>query len=391
LTSTTIIAGPAVRITSNRLGTSSNVEITANAGNALAEYPFFEYVAAFNEDTSVSAAIDPTRYPAIVGHTGDIYVVAAKTAAEWDADPALLDVTPDGALTVTFTGDTIQQNTFVLTQPFDLDAGAGYELGLGYDVVIDLNQNGVLDAGDYIDGRSDEAGLYAVIDTPQPGPYAVTELPSYSVGPVFGIPSSMTFQNTFYPSNIAALGELPLIVISHGSGHQYTWYDHIGTHLASHGYVVMSHQNNNGPGIEYCSVTTLGHTEAFLNQLGTIGGGALQGHVDASRILWLGHQRGAEGVARAYDRLHDHEYTHGAVPPTNYSIDDIRLLILMAPTDFMGPAKSNPHGAPAAVWVGSGDSDITGAPGCDICQSLRFYDRATGFRHAFILQGTKRT
>ena len=40
---------------------------TELAGNSLSEYPYFEYVTAFNEDASVALALDPTLFPAIIG------------------------------------------------------------------------------------------------------------------------------------------------------------------------------------------------------------------------------------------------------------------------------------------------------------------------------------
>ena len=70
---------------------------------------------------------------------------------------------------------------------------------------------------------------------------------------------------------------------------------HIGYHMASYGYIVMSHQNYTMPGIETCSLTTLGHTDAIIDKQGSIGGGVLNGHIDTHHIVWIGHSRGAEG------------------------------------------------------------------------------------------------
>ncbi len=173
---------------------------TELAGNSLSEYPFFEYVRALNVDASVEVAIDPTRFP--ISGDCDIYIVAAKTAAQWAGDPSLTDVT-GGAQTETFGGATIQANTFTVSGGEGLSTDAGDGLGVPYDVVLDCNQNGVLDGGDYIDGLSAEEGgtpvhgMYKVHDTTQPGPHAVTELSSYSVGTVFGIVPTRTMQNTF--------------------------------------------------------------------------------------------------------------------------------------------------------------------------------------------------
>jgi len=205
---------------------------TQLAGNSLALYPQFDYVKAFNVDAPVRVAIDPFRFPAIVGETADIYLVEAKDAAQWALSPGLTDVA-GGPLTVTFSGTSIRANDWQVAAANSLDADAGTGLGVGYDIVLDMNQNGQLDDVDYIDGLGDEAGLYMVHDTTQSGPLAVTEI-TYSGGSWLG-------QDTYYPTDIASMGQLPLVVISHGNGHNYMWYDHIGYHMASYGYIVMSH------------------------------------------------------------------------------------------------------------------------------------------------------
>ena len=84
---------------------------------------------------------------------------------------------------------------------------------------------------------------------PSAGPYQVIEI-QYTGGTFLG-------QDTYYPANIPSLVQLPLVVVSHGNGHLYTWYDHIGYHLASYGFIVMSHQNDTVPGSHTAAVTTL--------------------------------------------------------------------------------------------------------------------------------------
>ncbi len=386
----TIVTGGGLRIYETQL-----------AGNALAEYPHFEYVKAFNEDAPIELAIDPTLWPEIINRTGDVYVVEAKLPAQWELDAALVDVTADGPLTYTFTGGTIQNNTFTLTGPFELDSAAfdpatgDYTgLGHGYDVVIDFNQNGELDAGDFIDGLSQEAGLYVVHDTTQPGPLAVVETLSYSVGTIYGIPADHTNQVLYYPADIATMSPRPLVVVSHGAGHQYIWYGHIGHHLASYGYIVMSHQNNVGPGIDSCSLTTCGHTDAVidLGQAGAIPGAeAIAGQIDTTRIFWTGHSRGGEGVAMAYDRIaYGFSYT-----PSNYNPESIILISSMAPTDFYGAddpfadeAVSDPHEASYHLWTGAGDTDVDGSAGSLAGQTFHLHDRATDYRMSTIVHGT---
>lgn len=374
---------------------SVQAEITETqlAGNSLVEYPFFEYVKAFNENATVEVAIDPTRFASIVGQTCDIYVINAKTAAQWAVDVSLTDITTGGMQTQTFNGATIQANTFQVTGPSELNANAGTGLGVEYDVVLDCDQDGLLSDGDFIDGRSDEAGFYAVHDTTDPGPEIVTEV-QYSidstVGTTFGIPGGHLAEDLYYPTNVGSMGQLPLIVIGHGNGHNYAWYDHIGNHLASYGYIVMSHNNNTSPGPNSAATTTLGHTDAFIDQAeaGAIAGGDLVGHLDTSRIIWIGHSRGAEGVAIAYDRLFDGSHT-----PTHFGKADIKFISSMLPTDFEGTDVANPHDANYHLWTASGDSDVNGSAGdqCsgyELCQTFHLHDRATHYRQSTVVQGT---
>ena len=162
-------------------------------------------------------------------------------------------------------------------------------------------------------------------------------------------------------------------MISHGNGHNYTWYDYLGNHFASHGYIVLTHENNTVPGIETASSTTWQHTEAFLSQLPSIGGGVLVGRVDSSRIVWIGHSRGGEGVVRAYTRVNT-----GSVTPTTYSADDIVLLSSIAPNNSLGPTASRPADSNYHLIWGSADGDISGAPNSVGTWSFAIYERATG-------------
>ncbi len=365
----------------------AQVTQTQLAGNSLSEYPFFEYVKAFNENATVEVAVDPTRFPSIVGQTCDIYVVEAKTAVQWAVNPSLTDVRTGGAQTEAFGGTTIQNNTFQVTAPLELDADAGLGLGVGYDVVLDFDQDGVLSDGDFIDGRSIEAGFYAVHDTTAAGPLAVTEEPLYSidssVGTSFSIPATKLAENLFYPTDVGSMGQLPIIIIGHGHGHSFDWYGHIGFHLASYGYIVMSHDNDTGAGVNGAATTTLGHTDAFIDQVeaSAIAGGALTGHLDTSRITWIGHSRGAEGVAIAYDRLFDGSHT-----PTHFSKGDIRLISSMLPTDHQKTGISEPHDANYHLWTAAGDDDVAGS--ATSSQTFRIHDRATRYRQSTIVQGT---
>ncbi|MEM7199019.1 MAG: hypothetical protein AAF628_02070 [Planctomycetota bacterium] len=368
-------------------------------GHALTEYPFFEHVAAFNEGATVELGIDPTRYPAIAGQTADVYIVANRTRTEWIADRSLQDIA-GGPQTMTFVAGDIQANTFTLDAgtlagPDATPLGGDTRLSVAYDVVIDLNRDGRFNFLDLIDGYDDgEAGMYVVRDTtlgataatPGRGPHPVREA-IYNLAlrwptPVAGSPTSMLRQNTYYPANIRSLGQLPLIVVSHGNGHDYQWYDHVGYHLASYGYVVMSHTNNTVPGTFTASHTTLDNTDAFLGNLSVIRQGVMEGHIDSSKIVWVGHSRGGDGIVRAYDQLYDDAFTM-----VNYSIDDVRLLSSMAPVQDGGVMSSNPHDVPYHLWVGEGDNNVPGCACKDREQWYIMHDRAVGPRQATSLYG----
>ena len=136
--------------------------------------PFFEKVRAINLGSSVEVSIDPLAMPALAGKTVDIYVTVAKSKTGWDANATLTDVSSGGAETVAFSSAGVQANTFTVDTG-TLAGPTGTDLGAGYDVVIDVDQNGMLSAGDVIDGYSIQPGFTVVRDTTQLGPYAVTE------------------------------------------------------------------------------------------------------------------------------------------------------------------------------------------------------------------------
>jgi hypothetical protein len=356
-------------------GVRADVISAELAGNPLGQYPHFEFVRAFNADAPVTVAVDPGAHPGLVGVTADIYVVASNPGLA--LGDALVDAGA-GAETKTFSGADVTANVVQVAAANELASDAGTDIGVPYDVVIDVDRSGTLSDGDLRDGGATEAGFYVVKDLVAGGPLATTCI-GYSVT---GTTPGYTLERTCYPSSIAALGALPLVVISHGNGHDFRWYDYLQRHLASHGYVVMAHQNNTVPGPETASLTTLQHTDAILGQQATIGGGVLAGHLDAHHIVWIGHSRGGEGVAIAVDRM-----LEGVYAPVNYSLADLVLVSSIAPTDFTGPALANPHGVNYHFLYGAADGDVSGDPSNDIAQAFHVYERATGFRSSTYVHG----
>ncbi len=340
-------------------------------GRALAQYPQFEFVTSFNDNEIVQTAIDPFRHAERVGLPYRVYVVAHKTRAQWAANSTLIDVT-GGFETRTVLPGSIADN---ITNASASGLPAGIDFGLPYDVIFDFGLDGTLDPGDLIDGFDDTvAGFYSVRDLNLAGPYSTATV-TYTGGSWLG-------QRCYYPTSIATLGRVPLVVISHGNGHQYTWYDYLGEHLASYGYVVMSHQNDTGPGVENASITTLTNTDYFLGHLTTIAGGILDGHIADDRIVWIGHSRGGEGVVRAYDRLYDHTYT-----PANFDANDIVLISSIAPTVFLGTVSTNSHEVDYHMIYGSADGDVHGGASNPIAQAIRLCQAAQGNAQLTYVQG----
>jgi dienelactone hydrolase len=342
------------------------------AGNPNAAFPFFDHVQTFHEGEPIYLSIDTKRYPMLVGRSTRVFVTADRDATEWHDDPALVDVR--GAVQfAAWTSGSITANTFVLDNGA-LSGIAGDHVGRGYDVVLDVDGDQELGFGDFIDGREDTAGMWVVHDTGALGPHAVTEV-QYSGGAFLG-------QDLFYPSDIAGLRTLPLVVVSHGNGHDYRWYDHIGRHLASNGAIVMSHQNDTVPGPESASVTTIANTEYLLANLSAIASGALRTHVDQHHIVWIGHSRGGEGVVRAYRKLKDGTY----VSP-EFTAHDIALIVCMAPTTQLTPALSDPGSVPIAIFYGGADTDVSSAPFMSTSKPLAMFERAQGDKFALYLHG----
>ncbi|MCP3982040.1 MAG: hypothetical protein GY716_22270 [bacterium] len=405
------------------------------AGHGLVDAPHVEYVTAFNENESVEAALDLRLHPELAGATCDVWVVEAKTPAQWSADPTLQDARSE-CVAVDLPGVECSADgppcrcrfrecadcdasdtTFTLAAADTLSSEAGpcldgkggrrcIGLGAGYDVVLDCDRDGRLGPADSIDGGGDEAGFYRVHDTTQPA------LPTVCVDyRVEGVPEMFRWQRTYFPSDFAGLGRLPLVVIGHGHGHSHEHYGYLQRHLASYGAVAMSHQVQTDCGtlpsddctnVGAASDTTLLHTEALLDLLldascaqhvatrscpGTAEEAVdlcdLYGHVDPGRIALFGHSRGGAGVAWAYSRL-----AAGSYRPRNFTADSIALVSSMAPPDMRaGDKLVSPHDAPFHLFWGAADGDVTGKPSVPGDHSFQIFERATGPRHSTYIHG----
>lgn len=354
------------------------------AGRRLTGFPHFEFPAIFNQGESMEVGVDPFAYPEVIGKTCDVYLLAHRSAAEWCASSQLQDVRGNPE-TRTFQGEGILSNAFPLTGGSGLSGDAGTGIGAGFDIALDCNRNGFLDPGELADGLEDRAGFYVVRDLTLPGPLAVSQFDDLGPEPEHCSGGGLDDMRIYHPQILADAGftgTFPLVVISHGNGHCFDWYDFLGQHLASYGYIVMSHDNDTGPGIQTASTTTLTFTDKILLNQGTLGGGILDGHIDARRISWIGHSRGGEGVVRAFDRMVEEGYS-----PQRYQAGDIVVISSIAPTDFLGPSKSNPHRVPYHLLYGSADGDVCGCPDNSVAQSFGVFERATGVRQSTYVHG----
>lgn len=342
------------------------------AGDVLSAYPHFDYVRDIHQGAPLNVALDPVRFPFYVGQTADLYVVASKTIPQWRADQSLTDAR--GASTpYTVQGGSIQNN-IVQVDAGTLNGTTGTQVGMGYDIVLDFDQDGFLTPGDVIDGAQRTPGIWVSRDTTVPGPYSVLET-IYTGGTWLG-------QDLYYPANIDQLSNVPIVIVSHGNGHDYRWYDHIGMHLASYGYVVMSHQNNTGPGTETASTTTLTNTEYLLANLSTIAGGALDGHVDRHNISWIGHSRGGEGVVRAFNRMRRDLWTS-----VEFDDTDVVFVSSIAPVTFQTAANGDPFDVNYHLFFGASDSDVNGGVGQTFVLPFAFPERSTGNKTTMYIHG----
>ncbi|MAB79710.1 MAG: hypothetical protein CMJ89_10205 [Planctomycetes bacterium] len=340
----------------------------ALAGKRLLAYPYFQYVNTFNEGDPIQVALDPGVFPTLRQKQVDIYIV---THASTQVGDELFPAT-DFPKTVVVPLRSVKDGIFTIDPGTLAGATGTTSIGTAYDVIVDINRNSRFDAPDLIDGNAKRAGFYIVADLAAPGPYqGVEEL--YNGG-------GFLQQDIYYPDNIASLGELPLIVVSHGNGHDHRWYDHLGSHMSSWGYVVMSHRNNTGPGPGAAATTTLSNTNHLLGNLDTILSGVLDGHIDRDNIVWIGHSRGGEGVVIAYRRLLDGQVFEEFGP------EDIKLVSSIAPTDFGGPS-TDIGDVPYHLWTGGADNDVNGCAVCNVCQTFHLHERADGERYSISLHG----
>ena len=360
-------------------GCSTEVLGIELAGVARGGFPHIEIVDTFVIGQGASVALDPAAHPSLMGVALDVYIVPARSAAQWAADPMLIDARVTGAQSVTFPGGPLSANVFSLSATALLaPAETEARVAAGYDLVIDVDGDGMLSPGDLIDGAGDATGFWYSKDLTRLGPY--TRAPSVDYAITWpGLPSTRNRELVVYPAD-PTLTNMPVVIIAHGNGHDYRWYDYVQQHLASHGYVVMSHQNDTIPGIEAASDSMLRHADAFLGNYATYVP-ALAGRVDTSRVMWIGHSRGGEGVVRATSKIVD-----GIYSPQSYSLEDFKVTSSIAPTVWLA-TLSQIHDQNYHLLFGAADGDVCGCPHRDDRQSFQLYERGVGSKQVTYVHG----
>src|SRR5262245_22527937 len=126
-------------------------EVRDLAGKTLAAYPGFQVVRTFNEGETVSIALDPRSDVRLGKRWADVFVLGHGQLGAALAGEKLASVL-GAPLTRKLTTGGVEENTLVLdtgtlSGKSEPDAQGTYQLGRGYDVVVDVNLNAKLDAG----------------------------------------------------------------------------------------------------------------------------------------------------------------------------------------------------------------------------------------------------
>jgi len=205
----------------------------------------------------------------------------------------------------------------------------------------------------------------------------------------FGFDSLPINGRVWYPEGD---GPFPLVLIVHGNHDMKEFsdpgYGYLGQHLASHGYILASvdenflngnlRQDNDARGW-----LLLKHLEAWRG-FNDSAGSPLEGKVDLGNIGLMGHSRGGEAIteAAAFNRLR--YYPDDATVRFDFNFA-IKALVAIAPIDGQYDPAQRPtplENVNYLVIHGSHDGDVTAFSGLRQYQRVRFTDGKRWFKSA---------
>lgn len=398
------------------------------AGSPVPTYPFFLYGRVVNAGSTVSVAMDPSRFVERVGRRAAVYVVPHRTAASWAADSSLVPVVPP--VLHTLSAGSIAANVVTIS---GVPAGS-------YDVVYDFGScpsdpaafttDGRLDPGDLIDSIVPEQPSLLVVPSTLAAGAAAISTSDYGTGagpatttvmiPYDDLASATNFRlrgRLVYPAVIPAGMKLPLVVFAHGNhiplmvnmgagffrvdsdmtaDENYRGYTYLQEHLARLGYATLSvdlDEMVGDPALGYPAIANFGirlrayvmlrNIEEVISNP-AIAGGALSGKIDTSKIFLIGHSRGAEAVLVAWSLLSGATASPPGAAPYTLPASAIKGIVSIAPMSVENPALA---GVPPYLLIyGSADGDVDGARYA-VAWPFRHFDRATGPAHLIYAVG----
>ncbi len=390
-------------------------------------FPGFRRQSVFLRHDKVFAALDPTDVPP--NHpkpkAAAIYVVPARSAAQWAAYPRLADSTE----TVEFKGmkpGTLEMSiTLIWTDPDPTNDGDKFDVVLDFRTDVQINPplpgtpgtpppggntsvallNGIYDPGVDIIDHLDDDGFVVIDDPADTGPYPVGRT-DYNFVDAYDIPYGQYMDQNVdmravvaYPGQAAGTnvpvggpnGRLPIVLILHGNHNvclsgacscstgripNHSGYDYLLDLWASHGFIAVS---IDGYDITGCpSDRFIERGALILEHLrywedwgdstipDTTFNGRFYNRVDQRNVGIAGHSRGGEGVAAALQINQDIPLNH-----------HIKAAVTIAPTDYNwstppggGPLEFLVRDTPLFNIMGTSDGDVSSLDG------LQIWDRA---------------
>ena len=187
-------------------------------------------------------------------------------------------------------------------------------------------------------------------------------------------------------------GPFPLVLVVHGNhtptDYSDPGYQYLGEQLASHGFILVSVDENFINGLsgenDGRGWLLLKHLERWKRWNDSIGS-PFQGKVDMHRIALMGHSRGGEAVAHAatFNRLG--HYPDDAKVTMNFNFD-IKAIVAIAPVDgqYRPASVFEPlENVNYLVIHGSHDGDVSSFDGLRQFQRLKFTDGQPWFKSAW--------